>query len=74
MGAEDYRIGIRCRRCHLQLFRSPKSVTEPIVFCDYCLVRGPYKDIVEDEKPPTNGFVTREQAAEMLREMGRGGK
>jgi hypothetical protein len=51
--------------------RSPKSVTKRIVFCDYCLVGGPYKDIVEDGKPPTSAFVTREQAAEMLREMAR---
>jgi hypothetical protein len=74
VGVEDHRIGIRCRRCHLHLFRSPKSVSEPIVFCDYCLVGGPYKDVVEDGKPPTIAFLTREQAAEMLREMGRESK
>jgi hypothetical protein len=74
MGAEDYRIGIRCRRCHLQLFRSPKSVTKPIVFCDYCLVGGPYKEIVEDGQPPAIGSVTRQQAEEMIREMGIAGK
>jgi hypothetical protein len=74
MGAEDFRIDLRCRRCHLRLFRSPKSVADPIVFCDYCLVGASYKDVVEDGKPLTIGFVTREQAAEMLREMGMKGE
>jgi hypothetical protein len=61
MGTEAYLIGIHCGRCGLQLFRSPKSVADPIVFCDYCLASGPYEDVVENGKALTIGLVTREQ-------------
>jgi hypothetical protein len=69
MGTEDHRIAIHCGRCGLQLFRSPKSVADPIVFCDYCLASGPYEDVVENGKALTIGLLTRDQVTEMLREM-----
>jgi hypothetical protein len=70
MGTEAYLIGIHCGRCGLQLFRSPNSVADAIVFCDYCLASGPYEDVVENGKALTIGLVTREQVTEMFREMG----
>ena len=70
MGVEEYRVCVFCGRCRLHLLQSPESITSPIVFCDYCLSGGPYKEVMEEGKSLTARFVTREQVNQMLREIG----
>jgi hypothetical protein len=75
MTAQRYFTGTTCPYCPhapvgLQLFRSPESVANPIIFCATCFAGGDFKKVTEGGKALILGFVTQSQVDDMLREMG----
>ena len=69
MNAQSHLVRRRCERCNLHLFGSPESVTPTIVFCDHCLVGGPYDEVIQNGKGLIQNFVTRHQVEPIIREI-----